>query len=85
MSSKSQKQLTKPATIPSGSGKQHKNSAAVDSFGCMMICKCEIEVVVLSPENNLSDIKRMKMSFLFDSLRSCVTNGGTVLKSSNSA
>lgn len=36
MSSKSQKQLTKTATISSGSGKQHKNSAAVDSFGYMM-------------------------------------------------
>lgn len=33
MGSKSQKQLTKTATISGGSGKQHKNSATLDSFG----------------------------------------------------
>lgn len=36
MSSKSQKQLTKTATISGSSGKQHKKYAAVDSFGYMM-------------------------------------------------
>lgn len=40
MSSKSEKQLTELATISSGSGKQHKNSAAVDSFGYTMSSDC---------------------------------------------
>lgn len=32
------KQLTKTAPISGGSGKQHRSSAAVDSFGYMMRC-----------------------------------------------
>jgi len=88
MSSKSQKQLTKTATISGGSGKQHKNSAAVDSFGYMMRyvnTKFRLLFSVMKLRPLLSGIKRIKMSSLLDSLRSSGKNGCTVLKNSNSA
>lgn len=81
------KQLTKTAPISGGSGKQHRSSAAVDSFGYMMRCvnvKFRLLFSVMKLRPPLSGIKRMKMSSVLCTLSS-VRNGCSVSKYSNSA